>query len=88
MIERQLEERRRLKELADLMREKQQEQMQALNRDVAHYMMLGGKAPIEVTHRFEEQNQQARKDAERRQEQERQKQMDRQRDRGRDHEPN
>lgn len=92
MIERQLDERRRLREQADLAREKQQEQMQALNRDVAHYMMLGGKAPMDVTQRFENQNKeqlraerQRNEERKRREEQARQEQ--RNRDRGRDHEP-
>lgn len=92
MIERQLDERRRLKEQADLAREKQQEQIKAANRDVAHYMMLGGKAPMDVTQRFEDQNKeqlraerQRNEERKRREEQARQEQ--RNRDRGRDHEP-
>ena len=97
MIERQLDEGRKLKEQADLAREKQQEQMKALNRDVAHYMMLGGKAPIEVTQRFEDQNREAHQRAERLRQKEQQRRQDRaredqrnrdrQRDQGRDHEP-
>lgn len=60
LIERQLEERRKLQTQMEAAKAKQQEQMQALNRDVAHYMMMGGKAPIEVAQRFEDQNREAR----------------------------
>jgi len=50
VIQRQLDERRKLQRQIQAARAKQQEQMQALNRDLAHYMMLGGEAPFEFKH--------------------------------------
>ncbi|MCR9087560.1 MAG: relaxase [Rhodobacteraceae bacterium] len=81
MIERQLAERRRLQTRMKAARAKEQERLQALNRDVAHYMMLGGKAPIEVTERFDERS---RKDG---RGPGREPTHTRRRDQGRDHEP-
>ncbi|MEL6205893.1 MAG: relaxase/mobilization nuclease domain-containing protein [Pseudomonadota bacterium] len=53
IIQKQLSERRKLQTKIKSQRETQHKEVAALNRDVAHYMMMGGKAPIEITRKFE-----------------------------------
>lgn len=55
VIKKQLTERRKLQTQIKRMRSKQHEAEAELNRDVAFYMMMGGKAPIEITDTFERQ---------------------------------
>jgi len=55
IIQRQLAERRNLQRQIVMMREQQQKRLNDLNRDVAKYMMMGGKAPIEITKTFDQQ---------------------------------
>lgn len=78
VIQRQLAERRTLQRRITLTREQQQNRLQALNRDVATYMMLGGKAPVEIakSHK-QERPERARKKPE----------QNHIRDHGADHEP-
>ena len=60
MIRKQLAERRTLQRQIVHARGKQHEAMADLNRDVAHYMLLGGKAPIEITKVDEKDREQIR----------------------------
>ena len=60
MIRKQLAERRTLQRQIVHARGKQHEAMADLNRDVAHYMLLGGKAPIEITKLDEKEREQVR----------------------------
>ncbi|MEO1380270.1 MAG: hypothetical protein AAFU69_07945, partial [Pseudomonadota bacterium] len=55
IIQKQLSERRKLQTKIRSLRETQHKEVAALNRDVAHYMMMGGKAPIEITRKFEQE---------------------------------
>ncbi len=55
IIQRQLEERRNLQRQVVLAREQQEKRLSDLNRDVAKYMMMGGKAPIEITKTFDQE---------------------------------
>jgi hypothetical protein len=53
MIARQLSERRALQKRIKTLRASQQQELCALGRDVAHYMLMGGKAPMEITKVYE-----------------------------------
>lgn len=53
MIAKQLWERRALQKQIKALRASQQKELNALGRDIAHYMLMGGKAPMEVTKVYE-----------------------------------
>ena len=61
MIAKQLSERRALQKQIKALRASQQKELNALGRDVAHYMLMGGKAPMEVTKIYENDKQRDRK---------------------------
>lgn len=60
VIVKQLAERRKLQSKIKTLRAKQQKEMAALNRDLAHYMMMGGKAPVEITRKFGKESSRSR----------------------------
>jgi hypothetical protein len=61
MIAKQLSERRALQKQIKALRASQQKELNALGRDIAHYMLMGGKAPMEVTKFYENDKQRDRK---------------------------
>ncbi|UWQ83127.1 relaxase/mobilization nuclease domain-containing protein [Leisingera caerulea] len=60
IVQKQLSERRGLQKKIVKQRDRSHAEVAELNRDVAHYMMMGGKAPIEITRKFERETQRLR----------------------------
>lgn len=56
LVQDQLSDRRKLQKQITTLRSKHHAQTAELNRDVAHAMMMGGKAPMEITKVFEERS--------------------------------
>jgi len=65
IIQRQLAERRNLQRQIKQARDEQGKRLQELNREVAKYMMMGGKAPIEITKVFDREAKRPPRSAER-----------------------
>jgi len=82
IIQRQLAERRNLQRQIKQARDEQGKRLQELNRDVAKYMMMGGKAPIEITKVFDREAKRTPRTPTR------DRNNDRDRDRGPDFTPN
>lgn len=61
IITKQLSERRALQKQIKALRASQRKELNALGRDVAHYMLMGGKAPMEVTKIYEKGKERDRK---------------------------
>lgn len=61
IIAKQLLERRALQKQIQALRVSQQKELNGLGRDVAHYMLMGGKAPMEVTKVYENDRPRERK---------------------------
>ena len=61
MIIKQLSERRALQKQIKALRVSQQNELNALGRDVAYYMLMGGKAPMKVTKVYENDKPRERK---------------------------
>ncbi len=61
MIAKQLSERRALQKQIKVLRTSQQKELNTLGRDIAHYMLMGDKAPMDVTKVYEKNKERDRK---------------------------